>query len=97
MAGRWWTGAEHGQGLASVEQGLAQTLGITLGDTLRFQVAGQSLDAKVGSLRRVEWDSFRVNFFVLFPPGVLDAYPATWITSFHLPKDQKPLLAERCV
>ena len=94
MAGRWWTGAEHGQGLASVEQGLAQTLGITLGDTLRFQVAGQSLDAKVGSLRRVEWDSFRVNFFVLFPPGVLDAYPATWITSFHLPKDQKPLLAE---
>ncbi|HRC72607.1 MAG TPA: FtsX-like permease family protein [Candidatus Competibacter sp.] len=94
VAGRWWTAAERGQGLASVEQGLAQTLGIALGDTLRFQVAGQSLDAKVASLRSVEWDSFRVNFFVLFPPGLLDAYPATWITSFHLPKDQKPLLAE---
>ena len=94
VAGRWWDDGDRGQGLASVEQGLAQALGIALGDTLRFQVAGQSLEAKVASLRTVEWDSFRVNFFVLFPPGVLDAYPATSITSFHLPADQKPLLAE---
>jgi putative ABC transport system permease protein len=48
----------------------------------------------VTSLRSVEWDSFRANFFVVFPSGVLDAYPATWITSFHLPVDQKPVMAE---
>ncbi len=94
LAGRWWNPADQGQGIASVEEGLAKDLGIALNDTLRFQVAGQPVTARVGSLRSVEWDSFRANFFVVFPPGVLDAYPATWITSFHLPTGQKPLLAD---
>ena len=94
LEGRWWDANEQGQGVASVEVGLAKDLGIVLGDTLHFQIAGQDLQAKVMSLRRVEWDSFRANFFVLFPSGVLDNYPATWITSFHLPPDRKPLLAD---
>lgn len=94
VAGRWWSAGEQDLGAASVEQGLAKDLGIALNDTLRFEVAGQTLEAKVTSLRSVEWDSFRANFFVVFPSGVLDAYPATWITSFHLPQDRKPLLAE---
>ncbi|CDH43551.1 ABC transporter permease [Candidatus Contendibacter odensensis] len=94
LSGRWWNAGDHGQGVASVEIGLAKDLGIALHDTLRFQMAGQMLEAKVSSLRSVEWDSFRANFFVVFPSGVLDGYPATWITSFHLPAGQKPLLAE---
>jgi putative ABC transport system permease protein len=94
LSGRWWQDGDHGQGVASVEIGLAKDLGIALHDTLRFQIAGQMLEAKVVSLRSVEWDSFRANFFVVFPSGVLDGYPATWITSFHLPAGQKPLLAE---
>jgi putative ABC transport system permease protein len=94
LAGRWWTSSERGQGVASVEEGLAKELGIALGDTLRFQIAGQDLAAKVMSLRSVEWDSFRANFFVVFPSGVLENYPATWITSFYLPPDRKPVLAE---
>ncbi len=94
LAGRWWQTGDQGQGVASVETGLAEELGIVLGDTLRFQIAGQDLAAKVTSLRSVEWDSFRANFFVVFPSGVLDAYPATWITSFHLPIDRKPVMAE---
>ena len=94
VAGRWWQPSDHGQGMASVEQDLAETLGIALGDTLRFQVAGQDLVAQVTSLRRVDWDSFRANFFVVFPPGVLETYPATWMTSFYLPAAQKPILAE---
>jgi len=94
VAGRWWQADEHGQAVASVERGLADTLGIELHDTVRFRIAGQELDAKVLSIRTVEWDSFRANFFVVFPPDVLDDYPATWITSFHLDKTQKPLLAD---
>jgi putative ABC transport system permease protein len=94
VAGRWWNAGDRGQGVASVEIGLAKDLGIALNDTLRFQVAGQMLEAKVTSLRGVEWDSFRANFFVVFPSGVLDGFPATWITSFHLPSERKPLLAE---
>jgi putative ABC transport system permease protein len=94
VAGRWWGESEDGQPEVSVEQGLAETLGIALGDRLRFRIAGQEIEARVASLRTVEWDSFRANFFILFEPGVLDGYPATWITSFHLETIRKPLLAD---
>ena len=81
-AGRW-----HGDASAaefSVEQGLAQTLGLKLGDELVYDVAGERLAARVTSLRRLDWDSMRVNFFVIAPPGTLEKYPASFITSFHL-------------
>lgn len=93
VAGWWWRPSDWGRPLVSVEQGLAERLGIGLNDTLYFQIAGQDLEARVTSLRSVEWDSFRPNFFVLFPPGVLNEYPATWITSLYLEETQKPLLA----
>lgn len=92
--GRWWRAEDHGQPRVSVEQGLAERLGIGLHDTLRFRIAGQLLEARVTSLRSVEWDSFRANFFILFPPRVIEDYPATWITSFYLSKPQKPLLID---
>jgi putative ABC transport system permease protein len=92
VAGRWWpAGAAGGDGL-SLEQGLAETLGIRLGDHLRFTLAGQELSARVSSLRTVAWDSFRVNFFVILPPGVLERFPATYITSFYLPQERGELL-----
>jgi len=92
IAGRWWsTGEASGDGL-SLEQGLAETLGIKLGDRLRFTIAGQELNARVSSLRSVAWDSFRVNFFVILPPGVLERFPATYITSFYLPENRGALL-----
>ncbi len=94
VAGRWWQPGDHGKALVSVEQGLARELGINLHDTVQFRIAGQLIDAEVASLRTVEWDSFRVNFFVIFPPDVLNSYPATWITSFHLDKARKGLLTE---
>ncbi|MGE0081605.1 MAG: ABC transporter permease [Thiohalomonadaceae bacterium] len=92
VQGAWWTST--GGGEWSVEQGLAETLGIRLGDRLVFSVAGQRVAGRVTSLRTLEWDSFNVNFFVLGPPGVLEAHPASYITSFHLPSQAKPMLAE---
>ncbi len=83
-AGAWWQGTAPGA-IASVERGLAETLGLALGDRLRFRVAEREFEVTVTSLREVAWDSFRVNFFVLLPPAVLADYPATYITSFHLP------------
>ena len=85
VAGRWFAdgGAE-----ASVEEGLAKTLGIHLGDELVFSVAGVQKPLKVTSLRKLAWDSMRVNFFVITPPGVLDDAPASDITSFYLPPEQ---------
>lgn len=84
-AGHWFTPEESGQGLASVEEGLAKTLGIKIGDQLLFSVAGVEKPVRVSSLRKLEWDSMRVNFFVLTPPGVIEDVPASYITSFHLP------------
>ncbi|MDX1656797.1 MAG: ABC transporter permease, partial [Candidatus Competibacteraceae bacterium] len=94
IAGRWWRPQDTGKPLVSVEAGIAETLGIELGDTLSYSIAGQELPARVISLRTVEWDSFRANFFVLFPPGVLDDYPAQWITAFHLAPEHKAVLAQ---
>ena len=83
-AGRWFSGAEANQGLASVEDGLAKTLGLKLGDRLEFAVAGEKVEMQVLGLRKLNWDSMRVNFFVLTPPAVLESYSASWITSFYL-------------
>jgi putative ABC transport system permease protein len=68
----------------SVEQGLAETLGLRLGDRLSYQVAGETLTAPITSLRKLDWDSMQVNFFVLAPPAALENFPASYITSFHL-------------
>jgi putative ABC transport system permease protein len=94
VTGRWWGRDADSEDQLSVEAGLAETLGIGLGDRLRFQIAGQELSARVSSLRSVEWDSFRVNFFVIAPPGLLDAYPATYITSFYLAGGRGDVLTE---
>ena len=91
VEGRWWgEGARPDQ--FSVERGLAERLGIRLGDVLTFDVAGTPVAATVTSLRSVEWDSFNVNFFVVSPPGLLDRHPATYVTSFHLVSGQAELL-----
>ncbi|MBU0917749.1 ABC transporter permease [Aquabacterium parvum] len=69
----------------SVEEGIAQTLGLKLGDTLRFDLAGQFDERRITSLRRVDWSSMRVNFFVMTPRAAEANWPATWITAFRMP------------
>lgn len=82
-AGQWFGRGAGDE--ASVEEGLAKTLNLGLGDRLEFDVAGQPVVARVTSLRKLNWDSMQVNFFVLMPPGMLDNYPQSLITSFYLP------------
>ena len=92
VAGQWWGRGGQGQHELSVEQGLAKTLDLHLGDELIYHIADRELRARITSLRTVSWDSFRANFFVLTPPGVLEDYPATYITSFYLPPASRDLL-----
>ena len=98
VAGRWWSPTDaNGHdpiGQFSVESGIAETLGIGMGDRLRFRIAGREVEAPVSNLRELDWGSFRVNFFVAASPGVLEEYPATYITAFHLPAGKRDLLAE---
>ena len=67
----------------SVEQGIGQTLGIGLGDTLRFDISGEIVEAKVTSIRSLRWDSMAVNFFMILTPSALQEMPKTFITSFY--------------
>ncbi|WP_454689533.1 ABC transporter permease [Achromobacter aloeverae] len=76
----------------SMESGIATTLGVKMGDKLTFDIAGQTVDVEVTSLRAVDWDTMRVNFFAMLSPSVLADAPQSWITSFHLPDDQTQLL-----
>lgn len=85
-AGRWHGDSREPQ--FSVEQGLAETLGLKLGDELSFGIAGVPSVARITSLRKLDWDSMRVNFFVITAPGMLDGQPASYITSFHLPPER---------
>jgi putative ABC transport system permease protein len=86
-SGRWWTAEEHGKPYLSLEEDLAKTLGVKLGDKLVFDITGSPLTVTVTSIRKVDWDTMRANFFAVTPPGLLDKYAANYISSFHLPLD----------
>jgi putative ABC transport system permease protein len=92
VAGRWWTNTDAAQPLLSVEEGIAKTLGIAVGDTLSYQIGGEMFSARVTNLRKVAWDSFHVNFFVIASPGSLAGFPTSYITSFYLPVGKEAFL-----
>jgi putative ABC transport system permease protein len=78
-----WTPEEAGA--ISMEEGIATTLGLQVGDTLRFDMAGVTVDSKITSLRKVDWGSMRANFYALYPVSVLEGVPATFMGSFKAP------------
>ncbi|MDY7537092.1 FtsX-like permease family protein [Undibacterium sp. RTI2.1] len=86
VAGKWY---QDTQPEASVEEGIAKTLGLKLGDKLTFDVAGQKITAPITSLRKLDWGSMRVNFFVIINPKAVVDLPQTWITAFHLPESDQ--------
>jgi putative ABC transport system permease protein len=88
VAGRW---TPDEQGAISVEQGLANTLGLKLGDSLRFDIGGQISQARITSLRKVDWGSMRVNFFVIYPVAALPDVPLSYISAFKAPPPRTPV------
>jgi putative ABC transport system permease protein len=91
VAGSWFApGAQE----LSIEEGIAKRLGIRLGDSLRFDVAGEPVEARVTSMRKLSWDSMKVNFFVIMSPRLLRAMPQSYITSFFVPPGRDRLTAD---
>lgn len=85
IAGSPFSTTDFELGALSVEEGIARTLGWKLGDRLDWQVAGVTFTAPITSIRRLDWDSMKVNFFVIGTPGLLGGHPASDVASFHLP------------
>jgi putative ABC transport system permease protein len=94
IEGHWWTPGELGKPLVSISTEYQEALGLKLGDELKFDVAGESLTVHVASIRKIRWDSFRPNFFLVFPPGLLDGAAGTYMTSVFLTPGQRPALID---
>jgi putative ABC transport system permease protein len=82
VEGRW---TEEEKGAISMEEGIAQTLGLKLGDTVRFDIAGMQTESKITSMRKVDWGSMRANFFAMYPVSQMDQVPATYMGAFKAP------------
>ena len=94
IEGSWWSSQQHGQPLLSLEEGIGESLRIGMNDMVTFDINGTEVPLRVMNLRKVDWDSFNVNFFTVLPPGLLDQYPASWVTSIYLDQQQKGQLGE---
>ncbi|HVC01314.1 MAG TPA: FtsX-like permease family protein [Steroidobacteraceae bacterium] len=92
VAGHWWTRADYGKALVSISTEYRDALQLQVGDELSFDIAGESLTAKVASVRKVRWDSFRPNFFLVLPPRLLDHAAGTYMTSIYLNERERPQL-----
>lgn len=95
ISGSWWSAADQGRLWLSADEYAVQRLQLKVGDTLTLDVAGRPFTLSVHNTRKVHWDSFKPNFFLVVPPGVLeDSGAVQWITSFYLPPQQRALLRE---
>lgn len=83
VAGQWLPGEADG---ASVEEGIAKTLNLKLGDTLVFDIGGARHSARLTSLRKVDWGSMRANFFIIFPVANLPDVPSTYMAAYRAPR-----------
>jgi putative ABC transport system permease protein len=84
-----WLGGDQAE--VSLEAGIAKTLKLKLGDQLTFEVAGEQISAPITSLRKLDWSSMRVNFFVIMTPNQLSGLPQSWITSYYQDPNKEAL------
>ena len=94
IAGEWWPADYDGPPLVSIEEEAATDTGLTLGDRLQFEIAGLELEAQITSVRKINWDSFQPNFFLVLSPGALDGYPATFIASMRVEAEERSVLLD---
>jgi putative ABC transport system permease protein len=91
--GEWWEPGDA-TGQLSIEQSLAARTGLGLGDTIAFSVGGETLTVTVSSIRTVQWETFRPNFFMVLNPGVAEQYAHTYISSLRVLPEQRSVMLE---
>ncbi len=88
VGGRWWNGTPDAPEL-SMEEDLITAIGLQLGDEVTYTIGGETFSARLTSARRVHWDSFKPNFFMVLSPGKVEEFAHTFITSFYVPPTQR--------
>lgn len=81
IAGSWWASDYRGPPLASMSEEEARELGVWVGDTVVFNVLGRAIEAEIVNIRKVTWESFRINFVFVLSPGVLESAPHSWMAT----------------
>jgi putative ABC transport system permease protein len=94
LEGEWWPLGYDGPPQVSIEEESAVNAGLAIGDRLNFFVAGREIEAEIASIRKVNWDSFQPNFFIVLSPGALDGMPTTYISSMKLEDEQRAMLVD---
>ncbi len=94
VEGQWWPKNYLGPPLISIEQQSAMNAGLVIGDRLTFFVAGLEVEATIASTRKVNWNSFQPNFFIVFSPGALEGMPVTYVSSMHIASNSRPMLVD---
>ncbi len=92
--GKWFTEADHGQPLVSVATDFQESMDLKLGDRLQFDIAGEIVDTTISSFRRVQWDSLQPNFFLMFPPGLLEGAAGTYMASANFRPSSPGVVAQ---
>ncbi|MGJ3524501.1 ABC transporter permease [Nitratidesulfovibrio sp. D1] len=82
-AGAWWPPDYSGPPILSLSDDLARGFGVTVGDSLTFNILGREVTATIANVRKVDWMTFQLQFAVLFAPGLLDRAPATWVVTAY--------------
>jgi putative ABC transport system permease protein len=97
VEGEWWKKGYDGPPFVSFDAELAKGLGIKLGDTITVNVLGRNIDAKVASLRKIDWESLAINFVMVFSPNALEGAPHRAVTTLELPKGTAPALEAKII
>ncbi|MBI1424689.1 MAG: FtsX-like permease family protein [Gammaproteobacteria bacterium] len=93
IQGRWWRTDEEGKPYLSLERSVADAFHLHIGDKLLFDIAGTDVELQLENIRTVDWNSFKVNFFAVTAPGLLEKMPSNWVASMHLDTTQARALA----
>ncbi len=94
LEGTWWPAGYRGPPLASIEAEAAANAGFSIGDRLKFVIAGREVEAEISSIRKINWDSFQPNFFIVLSPGALDGMPTTYISSLRIAAEKQTMLVD---
>ena len=93
VEGQWWKPEDKGKPIVSLATEIQESMDLKLGDKLTFDIAGETIEATIANFRKVKWDSFQPNFFIVYAPGVIDNTTGTYMTSVHFPGGEARSLA----